>query len=321
MDIGQEEEGRSVPPAGTIQEVTQEEAPLIHNFYLAWVDYTNVQELDNPKPSFVSHDEDYVGADESHDEIPTMQDVIGEVTTPIVEENVIDSSCTQATGTVDVSEPSVIPAIDITSGKTAEPPLVSEKSTDVAGDDDPKGDNMNVSHADDIVIEGVKIQSIEGLVRLGCDPGVANPGVANPGADIVECVVRPAVSQVVGDTLNDDIEEDIPEDDGQEKKSKNRKHKKFVDESYEARRKLIKEERAAKRARKAERKARRAAEKAVEAEATCTEVYEDAEEQVQPVKRPTVSNEWLPEHEQQGGNAEEEAQESDEEDVAGCCDK
>ncbi|GAA0181258.1 hypothetical protein LIER_30221 [Lithospermum erythrorhizon] len=50
-------------------------------------------------------------------------------------------------------------------------------------------------------------------------------------------------------------------------------------------------------------KARTATEKVVEAEVTDTDVHEDIE-----ATDTTVSNEWLYEHEQ-GGNAEEEAQE------------
>ncbi|GAA0167472.1 hypothetical protein LIER_22399 [Lithospermum erythrorhizon] len=74
------------------------------------------------------------------------------------------------------------------------------------------------------------------------------------------------------------------------------------------------QERAAKHARKTERRARKVAEKAGDAD-----VHEEAddhvpEEEVPLVVQPTISDEWLPEHEQ-GGNSEEEAQESDEEDV------
>ncbi|GAA0164970.1 hypothetical protein LIER_40014 [Lithospermum erythrorhizon] len=154
---------RSEPLVGTTQEVTQDATPLIHNFYLPWVDYTNVRELNNPKHSFVSHDDDDVKVDESHDEIPTMQDVIGEATTPIVEERVTESSCAKVTCATEVSEPSVLPTIDNTTGKIVEPSFVSEKSADVASDDNLKWGNVDVSHVDDMVTEEVKIPSTEGL--------------------------------------------------------------------------------------------------------------------------------------------------------------
>ncbi|GAA0145852.1 hypothetical protein LIER_05944 [Lithospermum erythrorhizon] len=45
---------RSIPPVNAPQEGIQEEVqPKIHNFYLPWVDYTKVRELDNPRPEAV----------------------------------------------------------------------------------------------------------------------------------------------------------------------------------------------------------------------------------------------------------------------------
>ncbi|GAA0156822.1 hypothetical protein LIER_14221 [Lithospermum erythrorhizon] len=101
-----------------------------------------------------------------------------------------------------------------------------------------------------------------------------------------------------------DIQEVIPEDAGHKKKSKKRMHKKIVDagESSIPKKKLSKEERAAKRARKAERKAKRTAEKAVEAETVEDDVPEEDEESVPEkvmpsITQPTVDDEWLHERE------------------------
>ncbi|GAA0171293.1 hypothetical protein LIER_25361 [Lithospermum erythrorhizon] len=125
---------RSLPPVGATHEVTQEETPEIHNFYLPWVDYTNIRELDNPRSSRVIMDDD-VGGDESHDKIQEEEHVIGEAIAPIVEERVIDSSCGEMSNAGDVSE----------------------KVASIVGDDVPEGDSVDVSHVDDMVIKGVKI--------------------------------------------------------------------------------------------------------------------------------------------------------------------
>ncbi|GAA0151912.1 hypothetical protein LIER_10527 [Lithospermum erythrorhizon] len=149
------------------------------------------------------------------------------------------------------------------------------------------------------------------------------PSVTNTNAESVEKEARPTVGQGVDDTLDVDIHEVIPEDDGKKKKSKKREHKKSDEagETSEPKKNLSKEERAAKRASKAEKKAKRAAEKAEEAEAAENvpeEAKESVPEEMMPsVIQPTADEEWLPEHEPQGDNAEE-TQESDEEDIAIC---
>ncbi|GAA0169261.1 hypothetical protein LIER_23787 [Lithospermum erythrorhizon] len=54
---------RSIPHVDTTHEVIQEAQPLIHNFYLSWVDYTNVRELGNPSPSLANRDDGVGGED------------------------------------------------------------------------------------------------------------------------------------------------------------------------------------------------------------------------------------------------------------------
>ncbi|GAA0165754.1 hypothetical protein LIER_40049 [Lithospermum erythrorhizon] len=97
-------------------------------------------------------------------------------------------------------------------------------------------------------------------------------------AGLLEERIEPTVVEGVADTLDANIEK-----------------------------KRSKEERVAKRA---ARKARKATKKAVE-----DEVQEVEKEQVPPAVQPIVSDEWLPEHEQQGDNVEEAYQGSEEEDV------
>ncbi|GAA0176193.1 hypothetical protein LIER_29231 [Lithospermum erythrorhizon] len=58
---------RSIPPLDTTHEVAKKVQPLIHNFYLPWVAYTNVREIDNSKPRNLSNKDDDIGGDGSHD--------------------------------------------------------------------------------------------------------------------------------------------------------------------------------------------------------------------------------------------------------------
>ncbi|GAA0167475.1 hypothetical protein LIER_22401 [Lithospermum erythrorhizon] len=132
--------------------------------------YTNVRELDNPRASVVNRDDD-VGGEDSHDEFLAQENVIGEVIAPIVEEKVIDSSYAETSDTTDVLEPSIIPTVDDTTGKTVEPSLVLEKATNGAGDNVPEGDSVDVSHAEKMVTEEVVMPSTEGL-GVFVDPSV-----------------------------------------------------------------------------------------------------------------------------------------------------
>ncbi|GAA0161619.1 hypothetical protein LIER_17894 [Lithospermum erythrorhizon] len=86
-----------------------------------------------------------VGGEESHDKIQVDDDVIGEAIVPIVEERVIDSSCAEMSDATDVSEQSIIPTIDDTTGQTVEPSLVSKKADNVVGDDVLEGDSADMS--------------------------------------------------------------------------------------------------------------------------------------------------------------------------------
>ncbi|GAA0162985.1 hypothetical protein LIER_18964 [Lithospermum erythrorhizon] len=241
---------------------------------------------------------------------------------------------------VDVSDPYV----KDTSGKTDEPTIVSEKFADVVGKDVPGRDGVYVSHVN-MVTEGMEVPSTEGL-------GVDVDHIVEETLDGLKDstpsggdVPRPSVDDSVKDTIVEGMDADIPSgvdtepvtakaaDEGMtpsvtytcvetvaniEEPTLGR----GVDDTMDIdiQEKLSKEERVAKRARKAERKAKRAAEKAAEAEAVEDDVPEEAKESVPKkimpsVTQPTVYDEWLPEHEPQGDNAEE-TQESDEEDIA-----
>ncbi|GAA0172827.1 hypothetical protein LIER_26572 [Lithospermum erythrorhizon] len=205
-----------------------------------------------------------------------------------------------------MSEPSVYPSVEDTTGKTTEPSAVSNKSAEV-GEDVPKGDGVDVSHAD-TVTEGVE----------AADEGVT-PSVTDTDAEIARNMERSTIGQGVDDTLGAGIQEVILEDAGRKKKSKKKKHKKStnVGESSEPKRKLSKEERKAKRARKAERRAKSAAKEAADADDDVPEEAEETipEDVIPSVVQPTVDDEWLPEHEPQGDNADEEAKESEEEGI------
>ncbi|GAA0184205.1 hypothetical protein LIER_31493 [Lithospermum erythrorhizon] len=142
--------------------LTEEAAPEIHNNYLPWVDYTYVLELDNPRPSLVNQDDD-VGGEEFQGEISVEEDVIGKVTTPIVEEKVIDSSVADVISTADMLEPFVIPSVVDTTSKTTDSSLVSKKAVNVDGDNVPEGDSVELSHTKKTETEEVVMLSTEGL--------------------------------------------------------------------------------------------------------------------------------------------------------------
>ncbi|GAA0150636.1 hypothetical protein LIER_37151 [Lithospermum erythrorhizon] len=308
--------------------------PEFHNNYLSWVDYTNVRELDNPRPSRINRDDDVAG-EGSHDEIRVEEDVVGGVDTM---------------------------------GKTIEPSVVIEKSISDIGEDVPEEDSIDVSQADEIVTVGVKspngdalgknvkpsIEDImhglkdgsttrgyvleshvddcgkdtvdEGMdadipsvvdpdhvITKAADEGVT-PSVNDTDAETAGNMERPTGEQGVDDTMDTDIQEVIHEDTGQ-KKSKKRKHQKNTDvgKSSKPKKKLSKEERATKKARKVERRARRVAQEDVDVD---DDVHEEVEDRIQkhevpPIMHTTIDDDWLPEHELQGDNAEE-TQESDE---------
>ncbi|GAA0140517.1 hypothetical protein LIER_01847 [Lithospermum erythrorhizon] len=248
----------------------------------------NVQEIDNPRPSRVNMDNDDVAREKSHDEIEAEENVIGQEVAPIVEEKVNDSSRGEMSNIVDMTYPPANLSVEDTTGNTVESHFVSEASTGDIGEN---------------VLEG---------------DGVSQVDTVNGRGDLL----RPSVDDSIKDTVAEGMDADIPsvfdmelvtdksdlEDDGPKKKSKKRKHKKSANagESSEAKRKLSKEERKAKRARRAERIARRAAD-------ADDDVHEEAEDHEQEqevpyVVQPTADDEWLPEHEPQGDNADEEAQ-------------
>ncbi|GAA0153720.1 hypothetical protein LIER_11891 [Lithospermum erythrorhizon] len=273
----------------------------------------------------INRDDD-IGGEGSHDEIRVKEDVVGGVVTPIFEEGVNESSCAEMSETADMSDPPANSSLKYTTGKTVEPSIVSEKYTGHVGEDVLEGDGIDVSQADKIMTERVKSPSDVDLGKnVEPSPVTAKaigewmiPSVTNTCAKTAESMERPTVTQGVDNTLDADIQEVTPEDVGQKKKSKKRKHKKMADagEISEPKKKLSKEERAAKRARKAERKAKRATKKAVEVQAVEDNVPEEAEESIPEevipsVTQPAADDEWLPEHESQGGNADEEAQGSD----------
>ncbi|GAA0142980.1 hypothetical protein LIER_03761 [Lithospermum erythrorhizon] len=276
---------RIIPPIHVVHDPTMEVTPAIRNNYLPWVDYTNVRELDNPKPSMANMEDDDVGGEKSHDEINVEENVIGEEVAPIVKERVIDSSCAEMSETSDVSKLSITPSVNASEG------FYSLRGRYV--------------RATDTITEGM-------------DADI--PSVTDTEAETAGNMERPYVGQGVDDTLDDDIHEVIPEEAGPKKKCKKRKHKKSVDagESSVPKKKLSKEEKASKKARKVKRRARRDVQEATDAEAAEDDV---PEEMRQSVPQPDVSDEWLPENEPQGDNADEEAQDSEEEDVAAVIEK
>ncbi|GAA0186770.1 hypothetical protein LIER_34058 [Lithospermum erythrorhizon] len=295
---------RSVPPDGITHDVTQEEAPKIHNFYLPWVDYTKVRELDNPRSSRVNQDDD-VGGEEFDEEIHTEKDV------------------TEAIGVVDVSEPSGLPIVDDTTGKTVEPFLLSEKFDDVSSDNDPKEDNVDLSHADNIVTEGVEIPSTEGL-GVSVDPSVND---TLDGIPTWRDVLRPTVGHSVKDIIVEDMDADISSATGTEPVTVEATSKgvipSVIDTGEETADQTAKEsvtivsQGAADTLNEdiEEVNPEVVAEKAIDAD-----VHEEAddhvlEEEVALVIQQTVSDEWFSKHEKQDGNVQEEAQESDEGDV------
>ncbi|GAA0175214.1 hypothetical protein LIER_28438 [Lithospermum erythrorhizon] len=230
---------RSIPLVDNTLETTQDATPKIDNFYLSWVDYTNVRNAD-----IDDRDADIRG-DESHSKIPTKEDVVEEPIAPIVKGRVGDSTCADV---VDLLEHPAGPSAADSIGKTVEPSNMSVNIGDVgSGFDNPEGGSVDVSSTDDTMTDAGKQASAERSVRRRTEP---------------------TVGEGVDDTLNVDIEElEIPEDAGQEKKkSKKRKHKRSADvgERFEPKKKLSKEERAAKRARRAEEKAKKATEKAAD---------------------------------------------------------
>ncbi|GAA0151913.1 hypothetical protein LIER_10528 [Lithospermum erythrorhizon] len=146
---------RSIPidtSIDTSQEDTQGRVLLIHNNYLPWVDYTNVRELNNPMPSRVKMEDDAVSGEKSQGEINIEEDSIGEEVSPIIEERVIDSSVAETSKVADMSDPSVNPPVEDTTGKTTEPSAVSNKYAEVA-EDVPKTDGVDVSHVDNWSIQ------------------------------------------------------------------------------------------------------------------------------------------------------------------------
>ncbi|GAA0153751.1 hypothetical protein LIER_37729 [Lithospermum erythrorhizon] len=152
----------------------------------------------------------------------------------------------------------------------------------------------------------------------------AIPSVTDIEAEIVGNMEGPSVGHGVDGTLDDDIHEVFPEDAGPKKKSKKRKHKNNPDasEPFVPKKKLSKEERAAKRARKAETRAMTAAKAKVTQDNDVEEVVpEETEEAILPVVQPSVDDDWLPEHEPQGDNEDDQAEESDKEDVAAVMEK
>ncbi|GAA0159515.1 hypothetical protein LIER_16269 [Lithospermum erythrorhizon] len=149
------------------------------------------------------------------------------------------------------------------------------------------------------------VPSVGGTEDVTAGRGDVTPSVTdNCVGDIglSEEMAEPTVGDGVAHTLNTKDVEFHEASSQERKKSKKRKHKKSADEgeSSESKKKLSKEERAAKSGRRAERKAIRATEEAAE-----DDVQEVSEEQVLVVEQSNVFDEWLPEQEQQGDNAEE----------------
>ncbi|GAA0163615.1 hypothetical protein LIER_19436 [Lithospermum erythrorhizon] len=219
----------SIPPV----ETTQEAAPQIHIFYLPWVYYTNVQNLDNPRP-----------------------------------EGFGDSSCADVDDVADVSEHTTAPSVGDSKGKTAELTNIYVNVNDVGiVIDNPKEGDVNMSSVGDIMTEVRGRPSSEDLVE-NVTPSVRDTymddvevmGFYVPSATGTEDVIaRLADNDVAPSVVDINAEEvEIPENAGQEnKKSKKRNHKSgaerrnvYAGEPSEPKKKLSKEEKAAKKARR-----------------------------------------------------------------------
>ncbi|GAA0165107.1 hypothetical protein LIER_20592 [Lithospermum erythrorhizon] len=191
------------------------------------------------------------------------------------------------------------------------------------------GANVNPSVED--TLNGLKDSTPLGgaMMRPSVNDSVKENSVDGMDADIPSVVdiepvtakatenVTPSVTDTGADTVGQDdidsvdarVEHVIPEKASQEKKkSKKRRLRKLADtiETSKPTKKLSKEERAAKKARKAERRARKAAEaKTVEDNDVEEVVPEETKEATPLVDQPSVDDEWLPEHEPQGDNEDD----------------
>ncbi|GAA0169910.1 hypothetical protein LIER_24290 [Lithospermum erythrorhizon] len=168
-------------------------------------------------------------------------------------------------------------------------------------------DNMDVDIPSVADIEPVTAEAIKNMT-----PSVTNTGAETVGQDGI-------------DTVDADVKDVIHEKAIRETmKFKKRRLRKLVDsaETYKPKKKLSKEERASNRARKAERRARKVAEAKTTEDNDVEEVVpEETEEAIPPVDQPSVDDEWLPEHEPQGDNEDDQADESGKEDVAAVVEK
>ncbi|GAA0169550.1 hypothetical protein LIER_24006 [Lithospermum erythrorhizon] len=192
---------RSLHPFNSTYGVIHGEIPDVHNNYLSLIDYIHVRELNNPRPSRINRDDD-VGGERSNDEIRVEEDVIGEVVTRIFEEGVNDSSCAEMLDAANVSDP------PDTTGKTAEPSIVSEKSAGEISKDVPKGDGEDVSHVDTMT-EGVEVPSTKGL---GVD---VNPSVEDTldwlkdstlsRGDVMKSFVDDSIKDIVDEGMHADL--------------------------------------------------------------------------------------------------------------------
>ncbi|GAA0149747.1 hypothetical protein LIER_08850 [Lithospermum erythrorhizon] len=219
----------------------------------------NVREHDNARSSRVNVEDDDVGGEKSHDEIVVKEKVFGEEVAIIVEERVNDSSVAEMLEVADVSDPSVKPSIEDTTGM--EVPSTKGLGVDVNPSIEDMLEGLKVSAPTwGDVLEPTVDDSGKVLVVEGIDVDVPPVVDTEPlTAKAVDGGVLLNVTHICVETA--DIQEVTHEDVAQKKNSKKRKHKKVIElgETSKPKKKLSKEERAAKRARKAERKARRAA--------------------------------------------------------------
>ncbi|GAA0145713.1 hypothetical protein LIER_05846 [Lithospermum erythrorhizon] len=192
-----------------------------------------------------------VGEDESHSEIPTEVDGVGETIAPIVEGEVGDLSCANVDNIADLSEQTDAPSVEDTMGKPAETSNISVNIEDVGMVVNNYGEGgVNVSSVEDTMTDGgggpsadglvenvtpsirdTAIEDAEGMKSMDV-PSVAGtdgltvgkedvtPNVVNTSADVVDMLEERAESIVgegVADTLNTKVLE-ILEIAGQEKK-------------------------------------------------------------------------------------------------------
>ncbi|GAA0153327.1 hypothetical protein LIER_11594 [Lithospermum erythrorhizon] len=167
-------------------------------------------------------------------------------------------------------------------------------------------DNMLV--AEDMVTENVEGPSTEGL---GANVGPSVKDAMDGWKDSTSLegdVLEPSVANPIAEGMDTDIPsvDDFEPATVETTDTAGQEEIETIDLILRPKKKLRKEERAAKRARKVERRARKATEAKTAQENDFEEVMpEETEEVIPPVVQPSVDDEWLTEHEPEGDNEDD----------------